>query len=189
MKSVRILPLAIVLATTCAIGQDTVTHRSSNAASLNNEVLKFYSYSLGRCPIGLQVSHGSFFLQRKTEYGPGPGDGVSPASSVQRVHLTMTNPSLREVAKVELTVHGYSDKWRAIPLASPAPDLAKKVTVVVDIKGNGRASSDLSLRSFTAVTSVDVDTLTYADGSVWHATARGACSVAPSLMMLVSADR
>jgi hypothetical protein len=189
MKSVRILPLAIVLATTCAIGQDTVTHRSPNAASPNNESLGFYPYSLDRCPIGLQVNHGSFFLQRKTEYGPGSGDGVSPASSVQRIHLTMTNPSLREVVKVELTVHGYSDKWRAIPLASSAPDLARRLTVVLDIKGNGHASSDLSLSSFTAVTSVDVDRLTYADGSVWHATARGACSVAPNPLMLVSADR
>lgn len=188
MKSVCILPLAIVLATTCAIGQDTVTHRSPNAASPNNESLRFYPYS---CPIGLQVSHGSFFLQKKTGYGPGPlpGDGVSPASAVQRIHLTMTNPSLREVVKVELTVHGYSDKWRAIPLASSAPDLVRRLTVVLDIKGNGHASSDLSLSSFTAVTSVDVDRLTYADGSVWHATARGACSVAPNPLMLVSADR
>ncbi len=146
---------------------------------------------MDRCPIGLEVNHGTFFLERKTEYGPGPDDGVPLTSSIQRIHLSMTNPNPREIVKVQFTVHGFSDKWRAIPLggASSAPDLAKKVTVVLDIQGKGHASSDLSLSNFTAVTSVDVDSLTYADGSAWQATSRGACSVAPSLMMLVSADR
>jgi hypothetical protein len=191
MKPIRFLPLAIVLATICAIGQDVVMHRSPNAVSANPASLNFYPYSMDGCPIGLQVNHGSFFLQRKVEYGPGSNDGIPFTGAVQRIHLIMTNPNPREIVKVQLTVHGYSDKWKAIPLvrASSAPDLAKEVTVVLGIKGNGHASSDLSLNSFTAVTSVDVDSLTYSDGSAWHSTSRGACSVAPSPMMLVSADR
>ena len=191
MKPIRLLPLAIVLATICAVGQDVVLHRNLYGVSSNSQSLNLYPYSMDRCPIGLQVNHGSFFLQRKVEYGPGSNDGIPLTGSVQRIHLIMTNPNPREIVKVQLTVHGYSDKWKAIPLvrASSAPDLAKEVTVVLDIQGNGHASSDLSLNNFTAVTSVDLDSLTYADGSAWEAASRGLCTVAPSLMMLVSAER
>lgn len=179
MKLFRILPLAIVLATSCAMGQDAILDRSPDSAGMR------------RCPIGLEVDHGSFFLQKKAEYGPGARGDVPLSGSVQRIHLTMSNPDLREILKLQFSVRGYSDKARTLSLqsASSAPDLSEEVTVVLDIKGNGQATSDLSLSSFTAVTAVDLNFVSYADGSAWKAPMRGACSVAPSLTMLVTADR
>lgn len=184
MKLSSILPLAVALAATAAIAQD-----SANPSPAKNASLTISPNLLDRCPIGLQVDHGGLFVQKRTDYGPGLNDRMPLAGAVQRIHLTMTNPSAREIVEVQLTVHGYSDKGRTIMLASAGPDLAKKVTLTRDIQGNGHASSDLSLSNFTAVSSVDVDSLTYADGSSWKATAGGACSVAPNLWMLVSAAR
>ena len=148
MKPVCLLLLAIVLAITCAMGQDTVLHRNPYGVSSNSQSLNLYPYSMDRCPIGLQVNHGSLFLQRKVEYGPGSNGGIPLTGSVQRIHLIMTNPNPREIVKVQLTVHGYSDKWKAIPLvrASSAPDLAKEVTVVLDIQGNGHPGAHLRRR-------------------------------------------
>lgn len=72
--------------------------------------------------------------------------------------------------------------WCSQPLA-----LSGKTSL--DVKGNGHASSDLSLRRFTSVTSVDLNSLTYADGATWQASSPGACSVVPDPLMLVSAAR
>jgi hypothetical protein len=42
---------------------------------------------------------------------------------------------------------------------------------------------------FTAVTSIDLDSVNYADGSNWQAPSAGACSVQPSMLMQVSETR
>jgi hypothetical protein len=186
MKSISILPLAIVLATTCAIGQDTVLLRNPQTTpSVLMQPRTLRSY----CPVGLQVQHGPSLQKRNTNYGP----FASPAPTVQeqRIQLTMTNPTPKEIVSAQLTVHGFSDKWRAIPLAHATsnPDLTKTVNIVLNVKGNGHASSDLSLRRFTAVAYVDLDSLTYADGATWKATSSGACSVSPDPFMLVSEAR
>jgi hypothetical protein len=186
MKPISILPLAIVLATTGAIGQEIVLHRSPNPTPL--------SFSAPRtpgdnCPVGLKVNHGPSFQKRDTNYGPFATP--NPVVQQQRIQLTMTNPSPKEIVSAQITVHGFSDKWKAIPLASApsTPDLAKRVNVPLDVKGNGHASSDLSLRRFTAVAYVDLDSLTYAGGATWKASSPGACSVSPDLVMLVSEAR
>jgi hypothetical protein len=186
MKPISILPLAIVLATTSAIGQDTVLLRSPQTTS---SILMQPRTPRADCPVGLKVNHGPSFLKRDTDYGP----FAPPAPKVQeqRIQLTMTNPSPKEIVSAQITVHGFSDKWRAIPLAgaTDVPDLRKRVNIVLKVKGNDHASSDLSLQRFTAVAYVDLDSLTYADGATWKASSQGVCSVSPELFMLVSAAR
>jgi hypothetical protein len=186
MKPISILPLAIVLATTSAIGQDTVLLRSPQTIP---SVLMQPPTLRDNCPVGLKVNHGSSFLKRNTDYGPFAPP--TPAVQEQRIELVVTNPSSKEIVSAQITVHGFSDKWRAIPLASApsTPDLAKRVNVVLNVKGNDHASSDLSLRRFTSIAYVDLDSLTYADGATWKAASPGACSVSPDMVMLVSAAR
>jgi hypothetical protein len=186
MKPISILPLAFVLATTSAIGQDTVLLRSPHTTSS----IRMQARTPGAdCPVGLKINHGSSFLKRDTEYGP----FAPPAPKVQeqRIQLTMTNPSPKKIVSAQITVYGFSDKWRAIPLAgaTDTPDLRKMVNIVLNVKGNDHASSDLSLPRFTAVAYVDLDSITYADGATWKASSPDACSVSPDLFMLVSAAR
>src|SRR5271156_4010713 len=120
MKPISILPLAIVLTTTSAIGQDTVLLRSPQATPST----LMHPRRLGAdCPVGLKVNHGPSFQKRDTEYGP----FASPAAKAQEqsIQLTMTNPSPKEIVSAQITVYGFSDRWRAIPLAGAkdTPDL------------------------------------------------------------------
>jgi hypothetical protein len=64
----------------------------------------------------------------------------------------------------------------------------KTVEVALDVKGNSSASRELSFAHFSTIRTIDVNSVTYADGSTWHASSAGACSVAPSLMMRISAQ-
>ena len=174
MKFIGILPLAIVLATPSIIAQDIVQRPSSIIPGTG-------------CPVGLRVNHGSSFPARKTV-----GPFAAPSSPVQeqRIQLTMTNLSLREIVRAQITVHGLSEKWRYVPVAgAPAPDLTKRVEIALNVRGNSHASSDLSLSRFASVTSVDLNSLTYADGASWDASSPSACSVVPEPFMLVTAAR
>jgi hypothetical protein len=184
MKFISLLPLAVALAGTAAIGQD-----GAKPMPLTNGSLTISPNLAEQCPIGLEVSHGGLFARKQTDYDARPRDRMLLPSPGQRIHLTMTNPSALEIVRMQFTVHGYSDKSRTFTLASAVPDLAKKVTLARGIEGNGHASSDLSLSNFTAISSVDLDSLTYADGSSWSAATNGVCSVVPNALMLISAAR
>ena len=104
MKSIGVLPLAIVLATPCILAQDVVLHLSPNTSGAN-------------CPVGLSVNHGSTFPSRKTV---GPSAAPPSPAQEQRIQLTMTNLSPQEIVKAQITVHGLSDKWRYVPAAGGA---------------------------------------------------------------------
>jgi hypothetical protein len=186
MKPMSILPLAIVFAASSAFGQDTILLRSPQAAP---SVFVQPHRPAADCPVGLKVNHGPSFLKRDTNYGP----FAPPAPKVQEqtIQLTMTNPSAKEIVSAQITVYGFSDKWRAIPLAGAkdTPDLRKTVNLVLNVKGNDHASSDLSLHRFTSIAYVDLDSLTYANGATWKASSPATCSVTPDLLMLVSTAR
>ncbi len=132
MKLISILPLAIVLATTNAIGQDTVLLRNPQTTP---SVLMQPRTFRAECPVALQVQHGPSFQKRNTDYGPFAPP--TPAVQEQRIQLTMTNPTPKEIVSAQLTVHGFSDKWRTMPLAGATsnPDLTKTVKIVLRREG------------------------------------------------------
>ena len=171
MKLLSLLPLAAALATTTAISQE-----ASHAA------LPLWTASLDRCPIGLEVKRGGLFAERRL------AGGVPFEGAVQRVEVDVSNPGSRKIVEVGMTVHGYSNKQRAFTLGGPTPDLARNVNLTLDVEGKGHASSHLALRDFTALAWFEVNTLRYADGSVWKAT-ESVCRVAPNAMMRISLSR
>ena len=177
MKHTGILSLAILFATTAAGGQSSLTWS--------------HSLSTSNCPVGLRADHEGLFVKRDVndhEFGPGASGKAQPATLDQRIRLTITNLSAHDIVSADVTAHGFSGKWRAVPLsdAEPVPDLAKQLKVTLAVKGNGSASHDLALPHFTTVTAIDLNAVTYADGSSWHAATPSLCSVAPSMIMLVS---
>jgi hypothetical protein len=178
MKYATVLPLAIALTTSFAVGQATYQ--------------KPLKIDAANCPVGLQVRHGGGLPSAVGAAGPAinekPLNGKVPSVQSQGIHLTLANPSSRDIVSLEITVHGLSEKWRYVPLSDmpPKPDISKTVDIGLDVKGSGHASRDLSLYRFTAVTSVDVNSIKYSDGSEWRATSTEACSVTPDLIMLVA---
>jgi hypothetical protein len=147
------------------------------------------------CPVGLQVKHGPGLATSRAADGPSINGKplrdrqVQVPDQNQDIHLTLTNLSPHSIISAQVVVHGFSDKWRYIPLSGADPDLARTVDVALDVQGNGEASRNLSLSHFTAITAVDVNAITYADGSTWRTSSPGACSVSPDLFMLVNAER
>jgi hypothetical protein len=109
------------------------------------------------------------------------GQVVSPFSE-QRFDFKMINFLPHEIVTAEITVHGFSEKGRFITLSTTTPDLAKTLAVALDVKGNSSASPELSFAEFSMIETIDVNSVTYADRSMWNASSPGACSVAPNLI-------
>jgi hypothetical protein len=167
MKSASILPLAIMLAATPMLGQ-----RFTQPPGIDPS----------KCPVGLEVEQNGSLLARAV-----PADDVDQQSS-QRFDFKMTNFLPHEIVNAEITAHAFSYKLRSFSVPAPTPDLAKTVDVAFNVKGNSSASRELSFAHFPPVRTFDVNSVTYADGSTWHASSPGACSVAPSLFMRISAQ-
>jgi hypothetical protein len=108
--------------------------------------------------------------------------------------------SAREPARVtgaKVTVHGTSAKWRTVPTA-PGVDSSSDIKKTLDITfhpdatasvdDNEGTATDMVLSGFTSVQSITLDSLTYADGSIWTPRAGRSCRVVPDPLMLISAS-
>jgi hypothetical protein len=189
MKCASILSLAVLLTGTCAFSQEPVTGSTANL------VLATPPLHMDRtnCPVGLQVQHGPGLPMSRAAGPTINGKPLNPQAQImdqnQGIHLTLINFMPRSIVSAQIVVHGFSNKWRYVPLSGTDPDLARMVDVALDVKGNGEASRNLSLSHFTAITAVEVNAITYGDGSTWRTSSPGACSVSPDLFMLVNAER
>ena len=171
MKFASILLVAIVLATIPTLGQSFTSPPRIDPSN---------------CPVGLEVKRSrGLFVYQNTNAIPAE-HGVPKAE--QRFDFKLTNYRPHEIVNAQITTHGFSYKWRALPASAAEPDVWKTMEVALDVKGNSSASRELSLGHFSAISTIDVNSVTYADGSTWHASFPGACSVAPSLMMRINAQ-
>ena len=188
-----ILSLVFLLSNALLLGQQQVTKQDADSASLT------HVRSAGTvCPIGVEAN--LVALPSVSNAGPPingqPTQRKEPSLEGQQVtkdylqlHLDVSNPSSRDIVGAQFTVYGFSRKLRVIDPSDPsnAPDLWRTVDVALDVQGKGHASSDLSLTHFTAIiTSIDLDSVTYADGTQWQAPSPGACSTIPNMVMRTS---
>jgi len=179
-----ILSLVFLLSNALLLGQQQITRQDVET----------------NCPIGVEAN--LVALPSVLNAGPSingqPTQRKGPSVEGQQVtkdhlqlHLDVSNPSSQDIVGAQFTVHGFSRKWRVIEPSDPsnAPDLWRTVDVALDVQGKGHASSELSLTHFSAIlTSIDVDSVTYADGTQWQAPSPGACNTIPNMVMRISAQ-
>ena len=63
---------------------------------------------------------------------------------------------------------------------------ATKILTVSFSADDGSASADVHVPGFTSVSSVELQQVTYADGSTWKMSSSSFCRVAPDPLMLVA---
>jgi hypothetical protein len=132
------------------------------------------------CPIGMRVEQGAGgqVLQ---------ADDAQSRGIAQQFRLIMSSLNSVDIVGAQVTAHGFAAKPRYLPAqdAQPgSPDLTKTIDLKPTIKSKGNAYSDVRLPSFTAVSLIDLDSVTYADGSTWHSSAGKTCHVVPGLMLI-----
>jgi hypothetical protein len=171
MTSAGILPLAIMFAATSMFGQSLTLPPRIDPS---------------KCPVGLEAEQdGSLFVYKNAKSDPA-GDVDQRFS--KRFDFKVTNFLPHDIVAAEITAHGFSYKGRIIPISDATPNIWKTVDIALDVKGNSSASREVSFARFSTIRTMEVNSVTYADGSTWRASSPGACSVAPNLLMRISAQ-
>ncbi len=133
------------------------------------------------CPVGVLVSHLSDGRTIKT-------GTAHPMGLGQRLHLTLTSPDSRSIASATLNVRGWTAKGR-IEKAGKDKDAALPVRTltVFFTAGTGRtASADVWAPGLTAVSSVELTSVTFGDGKTWTPAQGKTCQVTPDPLMLIT---
>ena len=106
-----------------------------------------------------------------------------------RVHLIFGNRKSREIVAVSVTVRGLGPWARVVPADGGSKDshkLAKTVDLKLNVATGKNVEEDVTLKSFASITRVDLESVEYADGTSWKASAVQSCHIVPDMFMLVS---
>jgi len=148
------------------------------------------------CPVSMRAEHradGSLMTVDKGRDGEKRDSG----GAAQRIHLSLGKGSDSErVVAVQITVHGTSNKPRTMAADSrvtglrlnDSPDARKTLNLSFGDRDKDEATADLLLRGFTSVTSITLESLTFANGSAWMPDFGKPCRITPDPLMLI-ADR
>lgn len=141
------------------------------------------------CPVAMRALQGSgqgMIRVRKQE----PQTRQTPPSDMptQRIHLILVDQKRKTVRSAQVVVKGLSPKNRIQSvLESNGPtDISKTMTATFDVENATTVSAELVLPGFTSVSSVELQSITYTDGSTWNLAKDQACRVSPDGLMLVA---
>lgn len=138
------------------------------------------------CPVAIRAQHGR---------GDGKNillkNGQLPEIA-QQLHLTFSSAAPSRIVGIQITVHGTNGKGGMVQAQADLannPAITNQITrtlnLTLDVAPKDEAQLDLSLRSFTSVSQVDLDAISYADGSAWQASGAQACHFVPDGIMLI----
>jgi hypothetical protein len=138
------------------------------------------------CPVSLlaQQTAGGNMLAVKNGQSKGPAQGL---------HLILTNRDSRQIILATVTVRGLTAKGRIThTLSDPATviqhddsDAARTLAVTFAAGPNSAFFTDIRVPGLTAVNAIDLDSITYADGSTWKLSAGKTCRTVPDPAMLI----
>jgi hypothetical protein len=135
------------------------------------------------CPVSLHAEQMPGGDRRAVNGAPGK-------TLAQMLHLTLTAPHSGPVIAANITVRGYTGKARSTPVGlsnQDAGNSARTLDVAFAPAQGGEASTDIALAGFSAVTVVELNSITYSDGSRWKLSAGSSCRTWIDGTMLVAA--
>jgi len=107
----------------------------------------------------------------------------------QGLHLKLNHrSSTPDIQSIEVTVYATSLKPRALPVAPPSDDLISKTFELHRTTGSDSLSdADVWMHQVGSVRWADLISITYTDGTTWHAMPNVKCRAVPSNFLLVGA--
>jgi hypothetical protein len=148
-----------------------------------NTVLNFQDMPLNACSMALRAQHlaDGTMLKTARDHVQGPG---------QRLHLILTRPDARKITSVTVKVSGWAPTGRVQQAAQADKDAGaqagKQLVVAMQAESDTTAVGDLWAPGLTAVTSIELVSIGYTDGSKWAPAAGQSCRVEPDGIMPVA---
>lgn len=135
----------------------------------------------GGCPVSLRAQQAA------------GGDNLQvnnsrPKGIAQGLHLILTNPDSRQIAAANVTVRGLTAKPRltqALSNQTGSSDAARTLDVRFSAGPLNTVSADLWVPGLTSVQLLELNSVTYGDGSTWKLAAGNVCRTVPDGLMLI----
>lgn len=187
MKSAVVLSFALLVGSIALAAQTAIQDQKSygvarmeSLGAPNTPSTVEPPINLG-CPVLLDAQHRADGDLLKV-------DRSRPARPAQLLHLTLTSRDSRQILAARVRVHGLSGKGRVTQAQSgqDSADATRTMNVTFSAGPDKASSGDLWVPGMTAVLSIDLNSVTYSDGSTWSFTGREGCHVAPDPLMLVA---
>jgi hypothetical protein len=135
------------------------------------------------CPVGFfanrQAATNLVIVDRAKQKDRGPAQGL---------HLMLNRLNRPAIQSIEVTVYGTSLSLKpyALPVAPPADDLISKTFELHRATGSDSLSeADVWMHQVGSVRWADLISITYTDGTTWHAALNLKCRAVPSNFLLV----
>jgi hypothetical protein len=112
-----------------------------------------------------------------------------PKGIGQSLHLTVTSPDSRQIASATVTVRGLSPKGRvtqALASQDEPSDAEKTMDIRFAAEPGKNAAADVWVPGMSAIKAIDMQSVTFTDGSTWKLPAERACRTFPDPVMLIS---
>ena len=141
------------------------------------------------CPVAMQAQYGADGGLMAVRGGATHSGIGTP------LRLTLNNPKPGEISAIRITFHGWDGTGRTLPAKSTAPaaetnssyaNATRTMDLTVSIGPQKSADTVVWVSGLTAVDSIDLDSVSYADGSNWEPRASQACRIVPDPKMLIS---
>lgn len=158
--------------------------QATNQASAANQYIILPAQP---CSVVMHATQGSSSQLLRTQNGN--------STPMMRPSLSLTPREGLRIVSATVTAHGYSPTPGSMDLVAqllPPPksqrrEIARTLAVTFHAAENGAFTAELPLPGFTAVTMIDLNSITYSDGTTWNAPARNQCHVAPDPVLLIAA--
>lgn len=134
------------------------------------------------CPVAMQAQHGADGSTMMVAGGAHRGIG-------QLLQFTMNNPKLATISAIRITVHGWDVKGRTLPAVETTSSYAsasRTLDLTLSIGAHKTADTDVWVNGLTAVDSIDLEQVSYTDGSNWEPSTQQACHIMLNAITLIS---
>ncbi len=106
--------------------------------------------------------------------------GKDGNESDRKLQITLSNTKASKVVSTQITVHGFPVGARLVPavlypLGQNPEEMAMSFTVDRQIETGQSTSIEVSVHDFGIVDSIELHSVSYADGSSWHPSLQKSC--------------
>ncbi|HTV83584.1 MAG TPA: hypothetical protein VME18_13125 [Acidobacteriaceae bacterium] len=158
---------------------------SSAAAAQATIPEQFVLHGSSGCPVSMGLNQATGGRVRLA------GNGQVRRLFETRLQLVLSRASQvrsfpASIQSAEVTVHGYNSSKPGFELVYPGDTpAAQSLLVRFNSAGNGRVYSDFVVRGLASAGWLEIDSLAFANGSVWKPMQGETCAVAPNMFQLI----
>jgi hypothetical protein len=159
----------LILASTAALAQTNQTPATYSVPAPSTD-----------CPVGFYASRQAGLQVTTASEAKNQGNG-------QGLHLTLNHLAKPDIQKIEVTVYATSLKPRSLPLDTRSDDTISKTFELTRQTGaDSLQEADIWMQEVGSIRSADLISITFTNGTTWHATPSLTCTAVPSNFLLVT---